>query len=59
MYSKLFTSFNDGHLAVIGFLLFLFTFIGALVWTLFIQEKEFYDRLSRIPLKEGENNGGQ
>lgn len=55
MFKQVFLNFSDAHLMVLGFLLFMFTFLGALIWTILIQKKEFYDRLSVQPL----NNGGE
>ncbi len=55
MYKHAFANFTDGHLIALGFLLFLVTFLGVLVWTLFIQEESFYEELSRIPLSRGED----
>lgn len=56
MFKQVFLNFTDAHLIVLGFILFMGTFIGALIWTLFIQKKEFYDRLSARPLSNGGEN---
>ena len=53
MFKQTFLNFTDAHLMVLGFILFMTTFIGALIWTILIQKKEFYDRLSLQPLKKG------
>lgn len=57
MYKEALSYFSETHWIILGFLLFVGTFVGALIWTLFIQKKEFYDQLSEIPLKEGKNHG--
>jgi hypothetical protein len=57
MFKLAFSGFTDAHLIVIGFLLFMGTFLGAFFWTIFIQRKEFYVRLSEMPLQEGDGNG--
>jgi hypothetical protein len=57
MFKQVFLGFTDSHLIVIGFVLFIGTFIGALVWTLFVQKKSFYDQMSLIPLRKGDQNG--
>lgn len=59
MYKQIFLNFSDSSLIAFGFLLFMGTFLGALVWTLFVQNKSFYVELSQIPLQEGDNNGRQ
>lgn len=51
MFKQIFLNFNDAHLMVLGFLLFMGTFLGALIWTLLVQKKSFYDELSRMPLQ--------
>lgn len=56
MLSKIFLNFTDTQLAVAGFIIFLITFLGAVVWTLFIQDKSFYQELSTQPLKNGDEN---
>lgn len=56
--SKLvFSNFNDSHLIALGFILFTATFVGVLSWTLFVQKKSFYSKMSKIPLSEGGENG--
>lgn len=57
MYKQIFANFSDTHLIVFGFILFMATFLGTLIWTLFIQEKSFYDRISLKPLDNGEDYG--
>lgn len=57
MFKIAFAGFTDAHLIVIGFLLFMGTFLGAFFWTVFIQRKEFYTKLSEMPLQEGDFNG--
>lgn len=49
--------FTDSNLIVFGFILFMSVFLGTLIWTLFIQEEKFYDKLSTLPLKGGDKNG--
>ena len=56
MFKQVFLNFTDAHLIVLVFLLFITTFIGALVWTILIQKKEFYDRLSVQPLTKRRDN---
>lgn len=56
MFKQVFANFTDAHLIVLGFVLFMGTFIGALIWTILIQKKEFYDRLSVQPLTGGGEN---
>lgn len=53
MFKQAFMNFSDGHLITLGFILFMGTFLGALIWTLFVQEKSFYDQMSRLPFKKG------
>lgn len=48
----IFSGFSDSHLIVIGFILFMGTFLGAFIWTVFVQQKSFYDDLANLPLKE-------
>lgn len=57
MYKVAFASFTDSNLIALGFLLFMGTFLGAFIWTLFVQKKSFYTDLAQLPLQEGENNG--
>lgn len=57
MFKQVFLNFTDTHLITFGFILFMGTFIGALIWTLFVQEKSFYDELSRKPLINEEDYG--
>jgi hypothetical protein len=57
MFKQVFSQFSDTHLAVTGFLLFIITFLGVLTWTVFIQKKSFYDKLSLQPLDGGDQNG--
>ena len=57
MFKQIFLNFTDIHLIVLGFMLFMFTFLGVLVWTLLIQKKSFYDELSQKPLNL--NRGGE
>ena len=59
MFKEVFKNFSDGHLIAFGFVLFMTTFLGALIWTLFVQKKSFYGELSRIPLKNGDTNGNE
>ncbi len=56
MYKEIFQNFSDGHMIAIGFILFMATFIGTLIWTLFVREKSFYTNLSQLPFKEGERH---
>lgn len=57
MFKQVFSNFTDGHLIVIGFILFMGTFLGALIWTLLVQKKSFYDELERKPLINGKDYG--
>jgi hypothetical protein len=57
MYKSVFLGFTDSNLIVLGFLLFMITFLGAFIWTIFIQEKSFYNQLAALPLQEGEHHG--
>lgn len=57
MSKLIFSNFNDGYLIAIGFLLFTITFLGVLVWTLFVQKKSFYVAQSQIPLMQGDHDG--
>lgn len=57
MFKLVFAGFTDAHLIVIGFLLFMGTFLGAFCWTIFIQKKSFYADLAHLPLKEEEQSG--
>lgn len=57
MYKEIFQNFTDSHLIVIGFMLFIGTFVGSLIWTLFVQNKSFYDQMSLIPLSKGDQDG--
>lgn len=58
MFKLAFANFSDAHLIVIGFLLFMATFLGAFIWTVFVQEKSFYVKLSELPLRgEGDRHG--
>lgn len=57
MYKQMFQNFSDGHLIALGFVLFMGTFLGALIWTLFVREKSFYTKLSQLPMNDGEHNG--
>lgn len=58
MSKLIFYGFTDAYLIVIGFILFMGTFLGAFVWTVFVQKKSFYDDLSKLPLhQEGDVRG--
>ena len=57
MFKQVFAQFSDTQLAVVGFLIFLLTFLGVLTWTVFVQKKSFYDELSLKPLANGDENG--
>jgi hypothetical protein len=57
MFKETFLHFSDAYLVTFGFILFMVTFLGALVWTLFVREKSFYSQLSQLPLQEGNRNG--
>ena len=57
MYKQMFQNFSDGHLIALGFVLFMGTFLGALVWTLFVREKSFYTNLSHLPISDGVSDG--
>ena len=53
MFKETFLNFSDSHLIVLGFILFMGTFLGALAWTIIVQKKSFYDELSFKPLAKG------
>ncbi len=55
----IFSGFSDAHLIVIGFILFMGTFLGSLIWTVFVQKKSFYKTLANLPLQEGDKNARQ
>lgn len=57
MFKQVFSNFTDSHLIVIGFILFMGTFLGAMIWTLLVQKKSFYDELERKPLINGKDYG--
>lgn len=57
MFKEAFYNFTDSHLIALGFVLFMTTFLGALIWTLFVQKKSFYTELSRLPLGKGDGHG--
>lgn len=57
MFKQVFAQFSDAQLAVSGFLIFLVTFLGILTWTVLVQKKSFYDKLSLKPLASGDENG--
>ncbi len=57
MYKVAFSGFTDSNLIVIGFMLFMGTFLGSFFWTIFIQKKEFYKKLSELPMQDGDLNG--
>lgn len=57
MYKEIFQNFSDGHLIALGFILFMSSFLGSLVWTLFVQKKSFYTKLSQLPMEEGDHHG--
>lgn len=52
MFKSVFVNFNEGNLIVFGFFLFLAVFLGSLIWTFTVQQKSFYNEMSRIPLKD-------
>jgi len=56
MFKEVFHNFTDSHLITFGFILFIATFLGSLIWTLFVQKKEFYQELSLIPLKKEDHH---
>lgn len=57
MFKGAFYNFTDGHMVALGFGLFMFTFLGAFIWTVFVQKKSFYTQLSHLPLDEGDEGG--
>ena len=59
MFKNVFLHFDDTNLIVLGFILFMGTFLGALFWTLIVQKKSFYTELSLLPLKKGNDHGRQ
>ena len=54
MYKDAFQNFNESHIIVLGFILFMLTFLGALTWTFLAREKSFYTKLSLQPLQHGD-----
>ena len=59
MFKSAFANFSDSHLIALGFILFMGTFLGALIWTILVQKKSFYEKLSRLPMLDGVENGKQ
>ncbi len=59
MFKSAFMNFSDSYLIALGFVLFMGTFLGALIWTIYVQKKSFYDEISRMPLRDGDKNGKQ
>lgn len=57
MSKLIFSGFTDAHLIVIGFILFMGVFLGAFIWTIFVQKKSFYSELAQLPLDDGEQRG--
>ncbi len=57
MFKSTFINFSDTYLIAVGFVLFMGTFLGSLIWTLVVQEKSFYEKLSHLPISEGSENG--
>ena len=57
MFKQVFAQFSDTEMAISGFLIFIFTFLAVIIWTLLLQKKEFYDQLSMMPLKNGDQSG--
>jgi len=57
IYKQIFANFTDSDLIILGFVLFMVTFLGALVWILFVQKKSFYDERAQQPLISGEDYG--
>lgn len=47
--------FSDSDLAVIGMLIFFVLFGGVFLWTSRKSATQIYDRLSKIPLEESED----
>ncbi len=56
MFKLAFQNFSDSRLIALGFVLFMVTFIGTLIWTVWIQKKSFYEELSHLPLSEEDQN---
>lgn len=56
MYKSAFANFSDAYLVALGFILFMSVFLGALVWTIIIQKKSFYEKLSHLPIYDGDKN---
>ncbi len=54
MFKQVFLYFSDSNIIVLGFVLFLMTFLGALIWTFLVQDKAFYQNLSLKPLEDGD-----
>jgi hypothetical protein len=59
MFKAAFAGFSDSHLIVIGFILFMGTFLGAFFWTIFVAKKSFYSEMAVLPLKEGDHLGNK
>lgn len=57
MFKQAFANFNNSDLIVLGFMLFLFTFLGVMIWTLFVRHKDFYRELSLVPMRKDEREG--
>ena len=56
MYSEVLKQFPMLDLVVVGELIFFTVFVSALVWVFRRGSKEFYDKLSRMPLEEGSSD---
>lgn len=57
MYANFVSHFPWLNLVVVGELMFLALFIGALIWVFRKGSKEFYAQLSELPLEKGTENG--
>lgn len=56
MFKSTFIHFSDGNLIALGFMLFMLTFIGAFIWTVIVQKKNFYTQMSQLPLQDGDKH---
>jgi len=51
--------FNQPELILLAFLLFLFSFLGIVVWTYHKSNKKKFEQASRIPLEDEPITGDQ
>ena len=48
--------FTDTHLTILGFFLFLFSFLAVYFWTYRKSAKSHYEEIGKIPLEQGVQN---